>query len=115
MSKAFGITFAAAVAVIALLVWFGFKTTKGNHLEPVGSIGKVRVQKVSDDVSFIVIDFKVQNDSDRDMLVHSVNGTLETADGTAEGGSIAASDLVSAFHDYPMLGEQYNPVLKERD
>jgi hypothetical protein len=28
---------------------------------------------------------------------------------------VAAADVAAAFKSYPLLGEQYNPVLKERD
>jgi hypothetical protein len=116
MSKAFGITFAAAVVVIAGLIWFGFANTEGNHLAPTGSIGKVRTVKATDDVTFMVIDFKVKNDSDRDMIVHSVETAIDTADGnTVMGSGVAGADIKNAFKNYPLLGDQYNPVLKERD
>jgi hypothetical protein len=115
MSKAFGFAFGAALVVICFLIWTGFRNTKGNHLAPEGTIGKVRVQQVTDDVTFMVIDFNMKNDSDRDMIVHSITGTVQTADGGVDGSAVAASDLVSAFKLYPLLGEQYNPVLKERD
>jgi hypothetical protein len=116
MSKSFGITFAAAIVVIAALVWFGFAKTEGNHLVPTGFIGKVRTVKADDNVTFMVIDFKVKNDSDRDMIVHSVETAIDTADGnTLMGGGVAVADIKSAFRNYPLLGDQYNPVLKERD
>jgi hypothetical protein len=115
MSKAFGIAFGAALVVIVILVWTGFATTKGNHLAPSGTIGKVRVQSVTDDVTFMIIDFNMKNDSDRDMIVHSISGTVQTPEGDVDGSGVAASDLVSAFRLYPLLGDQYNPVLKERD
>src|SRR6266851_4064164 len=101
MSKAFLIAFGAAVIVIAGLVWSGFKTTQGNHLVPAGSIGKVRTIKPSDDVTFMVIDFKIKNDSDLDMVVHSVESAVDAADGsTIAGHAVAAVDVVSAFRGY---------------
>jgi hypothetical protein len=116
MTKAFGITFAAAIVVIGALIWFGFANTEGNHLIPTGSIGKVRTVKATDDVTFMVIDFKIRNDSDRDMIVHSMETAIDTADGnTVTGGSVAVADITNAFRNYPLLGDQYNPVLKERD
>ena len=116
MSKVFVITFAAAVVIIAALIWTGFQKTAGNHLAPTGSIGKVRTVKAADDVTFMVIDFKVKNDSDRDMVVHSVETAIDTADGnTVMGGTVAGSDIKNAFKSYPLLGDPYNPVLKERD
>ena len=116
MSKAFLITFGAAIAVIGVLIWVGFAGTKGNHLAPTGSIGKVRTVKATDDVTFMVIDFKVRNDSDRDMIVRTVESAVDTADGgTVMGSGVAGADIKSAFRNYPLLGDQYNPVLKERD
>jgi hypothetical protein len=116
MSRAFLITFGAAIAVIGVLIWVGFANTKGNHLAPTGSIGKVRTVKATDEVTFMVIDFKVRNDSDRDMIVRSVESAIDTADGgTVAGGGVAGADIKSAFRNYPLLGDQYNPILKERD
>ena len=116
MSKAFGITFAVAIVVIGGLIWLGFSKTEGNHLAPTGTIGKVRTVKATDDVTFMVIDFKVKNDSDRDMIVHSVETAIDTADGnTVMGSGVAGADIKNAFKNYPLLGDQYNPVLKERD
>jgi hypothetical protein len=116
MNKTFGITFAAAIVLIAGLIWLGFAKTEGNHLAPTGSIGKIRTVKATDEVTFMVIDFRVQNDSDRDMIVHSVETAIDTADGnTIMGGGVASADIKSAFRNYPLLGDQYNPILKERD
>lgn len=115
MSKPFGIAFGVAVVVIAILIGIGFHTTKGNHLEPVGAIGKLRTMKVADDITLMVVDFNVKNDSDRDMVVRTVDGTIDTADGPQQSSSVSAADAREAFRDYPLLGEQYNPVLKERD
>jgi hypothetical protein len=116
MSKAFGIGFAAMVVVLGIVIWTAFSKTAGNHLAPTGSIGKVRTLKIADDLTFVVIDFNVKNDSDRDMVVRTIAPSFEKADGTSVMGSmVAANDSVNAFHTYPVLGEQYNPPFKERD
>jgi hypothetical protein len=116
VSKVFLITFGCAVVVIAALIWLGFAKTAGNHLAPAGSIGKVRVVKASDDSTFMVIDFNISNDSDLAMTVHSIETNVDFPDGTTAPGSAASStDMPMAFKNYPLLGEQYNPVLKDRD
>jgi len=116
VSKPFLITFGAAVVVIAVLVWVGFANTKGNHLVPTGSIGKVRTAKASDEGTFMVIDFNVKNDSDVDMVVHSIETSVDFPDGsTAPGSAASSTDIPMAFRNYTLLGEQYNPVLKDRD
>lgn len=115
MSKPFAIAFGSAVFVIAVLVAIGFHSTRGNHLAPTGAIGKVRTVKIADDITLMVVDFNVENDSDRDMIVRSVDGTIETSDGPVQSSSVSAADAADAFRIYPALGEQYNPVMKERD
>ena len=115
MSKPFGIAFGVALLIIVVIVWTAFSKTSGNHLAPEGRIGKVRVQPVTDDISFMVIDFEMKNDSDRDMIVHSISASVDASGENVEGTPVAAGDLEGAFHNYPALGEQFNPVLKERD
>lgn len=116
MSKPFGIAFGAAVVVIAIVIWTGFVKTAGNHLAPTGKIGKVRTAQAADDLTYMVIDFNAKNDSDVDMIVHSIEGEIVTADGdTIMASPVAAADVETAFRSYPLLGEQYNPVLKDRD
>ena len=116
MSKAFGIAFAAAIVVIALLVWRGFVSTKGNHLDPVGKIGKVRAQKVDDNEVVVVLDFYLRNDSDVAMVVRSIEGSIDAADGSViNGNMVSVADLANVFRNYPNLGERYNPPLKARD
>ena len=116
MSKVFLITFGAAVVLIAAFIWLGFAKTKGNHLVPTGSIGKVRTVKASDESTFMVIDFNVKNDSDVDMVVHSIETTVDFPDGsTAPASAASSTDMPMAFKNYPLLGEQYNPVLRDRD
>src|SRR6185312_3283314 len=91
MSKAFGIGFAAMAVVLGVVIWLAFSKTAGNHLAPVGSIGKVRTVKVTDDLTFVVIDFNVKNDSDRDMVVRTIAPSFEKADGTFVTGSLVAA------------------------
>ncbi len=116
MSKPFAIAFGVAAIIIIALVWTGFEKTAGNHLVPAGSIGKIRTVGTSDDTTLMVIDFNLKNDSDRNMVVRSITGTVTTADGAAlVGDLVAAADLGIVFQQYPLLGQQYNPVLKVRD
>jgi hypothetical protein len=116
MSKAFGIAFGAAVLVIVILVWVGFANTKGNHLVPTGKIGKVRVQPLDDTMARMVLDFNLDDDSDRPMIIRSIEATIELPGGkTVTGTPFAAADVQKVFRNYPLLGDQYNPPLKARD
>jgi hypothetical protein len=116
MSKPFLAAFGIAIAVIALLVWQGLVSTKGNHLEPTGKIGKVRAQKVDDNEMIVILDFNLKNDADREMVVRNVESSMDTADGASVNGSIiAGKDLANVFSNYPEIGEQYNTPLKARE
>ena len=116
MSKIFLYTFATALAVIGFVVWRGFVNTSGNHLAPLGKIGKVRVQKMDDSTSLAIVDFNVRNDSDRNMVVRSLDLAVNMLNGTrVEGSIVSASDAAKVFAAYPTLGEQYNQGMKERD
>lgn len=116
MSKPFVAAFAIAIAVIAVLVWQGFISTKGNHLEPTGKIGKVRAQKVDDNEVIAVVDFKIVNDADIAMVIRNIEASIHTADGSSVTGNlIAGKDMANFFRNYPDVGEQFNPPLKDRD
>jgi hypothetical protein len=116
MSKPFTVAFGIAIAVIALLVWQGFISTKGNHLEPSGKIGKVRAQKVDDNEMIVIVDFNLKNDADIPLVVRNVESRIDLADGSSvDGNLIAGADLANFFRNYKEIGEQYNAPLKARE
>ena len=107
MNKSFGIALGVAAAIVAVIVLLMWKSD--------GKIGGVRVQRVEDDVSFVVFDFTIKNDSGTDVVVSRITGSVETPTGIVEGNAVAARDLLTAFRAYPALGEQSSEPLKERD
>ena len=116
MSKAFSIGFGVAAVIIAALIWRGFVVTKGNHLDPVGKIGKVRALQVEEGQMVAVVDFNLRNDADVDLIVRKVEAEMTAADGSVvEGGVVAAPDLDKVFLYYPDIGEKFNPALKATD
>jgi hypothetical protein len=116
VSKGFAIGFAITLAVIALVIWRIAAATKGNHLAPITRVGKVRVQKVDDNESIVILDFSLNNDSDRKLVVRTVESHLDSPDGSSVDGSvIAARDLDNVFRNYPELGDKYNPPFKAWD
>jgi hypothetical protein len=116
MSKVFLATFVAAAAIIVGLVAWGFVSTKGNHLEPAGKIGKLRTQPADDGLTIVIADFNIVNDSDRPMEVRSIDATLEMPDGQAVAASqVPSPDIAKLFRAYPLLGEQFNPPLHLRE
>lgn len=116
MSKGFVIAFASGLLVVALAIGAVFYAKKGTHLEPRGSILKVRTQAIDDQNSVAVLEVRLVNDSDVQMIVRQVEVNLETKEGhELPGAIVAASDAKSIFKYYPRLGEQYNEPLMAQD
>ncbi len=115
MSKAFGIGFGVAALVIIALIWSGFEKTKGNHLAPSGWISNVRVQKIADEETLMVIDFGLINDSDVQMVAATIDPSFTARDGKEIHGTLFASaDLPKTFEFYPALGPMTHPPLPLR-
>ena len=115
MSKAFLLTFVAGLAVISLVIWGLVVKQSGAHIDPKGSILKVRTIKLDDAVSAAVIEVRLSNDADYPVVVRTIDTKAMTAKGEQQGNPVAEMDVKDLYKNYPALGEQYNPVLKERD
>lgn len=115
MSKVFGIGFGAAVVAIIVLVWTGFVNTKGNHLAPSGWISNVRVQGLADELTLMVIDFGILNDSDVQMIAAKIDPWIITRGGKEIHGQLfAGSDMAKTFAFYPALGPMLHQPLPLR-
>jgi hypothetical protein len=110
MTKLIGFT--AAVFLILLGIWFGFIQTKGNHLAPTGWISNVRTQALADDLTLMVIDFGLLNDSDQQMVAGTIDPYITTPGGNnIHGTMFSGGDLAKTFAFYPKLGPAINPPL----
>jgi hypothetical protein len=116
MSKGFIIAFAVGLLVVACVIGGVFYTKKGTHLEPRGSILKVRTQAIDDKNSIAVLEVRLVNDSDVQMIVRQIEVNLETKEGhQLPGAIVAGGDAKSVFQYYPQLGEQFNEPLMAQD
>jgi hypothetical protein len=78
-------------------------------------VGKLRIQKLDENMSVVILDFSVDNDSDRKLVVRTIDATLDGTDGSSTDGHVIASrDLLNIFKNYPEL-EQFNPPFKAWD
>ncbi len=110
MTKIVG--FACGVFALLLVVWLGLIETKGNHLAPNGWISNIRGQALSDEITLLVVDFGVLNDSDQQMVVSAIDPWITTQGGNNIHGSLyAGSDVAKALKFYPKLGPQMNEPL----
>ena len=115
MSKGLAITFLVGLVVVALAVWGVFYKQRGAHIDPKGSILKVRTVALDDKTSAAVMDVRISNDADYPVVARTIEVKAVTSNGDVKGNVIAAGDLKDMFKYYQALGEQYNEVLKQRD
>jgi hypothetical protein len=115
MTKPFAVTLLIGLLVVGIGIWAVFYKQSGAHIEPKGSILKVRTIKLDDKDSAAVIDVRVGNDSDYALVARTLEATAVTSNGPAEGNIVAEMDVKELFKNYPLLGEQFNPVMKARD
>jgi hypothetical protein len=115
MSKVFALTFLAGLLFIGAGIWAVLYKQQGAHLDPKGSILKVRTLKLDDNASAAIVDVRVTNDADYQLVARNIEASVVTDKGDLPGNVVAEVDVKDLFKNYPILGEQYNPVLKARE
>ena len=112
MNKRLLIFFALGVVAIGIAVVVILSANKGSHLELIGKVLKVRTGPLGDGNSIAVMDFRVENPSDKPFVVRTVDIALEKKDGEmVDGVTVARSDLKQLFQYNKFLGGQYNDGL----
>jgi hypothetical protein len=115
MSKPFLITFLGGLLIIGGAIWVVFLRQAGAHIEPKGSILKVRTIKLDDKDSAAVVEVRLSNDADYQLVARNIEASAVTGQGEVAGNVVAEVDVKSLYQIYPVLGEQFNPVMKVRD
>jgi hypothetical protein len=115
MSKGFAVTFLIGLLVIGAAVWAVFYKQEGAHIDPKGSILKVRTLKLDDNSSAAVAEVRLTNDADYPLIVRSIEASAVTRKSDVPGNIVAEVDVKDLFKNFPLLGEQYNPVMKARE
>jgi hypothetical protein len=116
MSKRLLIFFGVGVVAIAIAVVVILGANKGSHLQLQGQILKVRTGALGEGNSIAVMDFRVENPSDRPFVVRMVDIALEKTNGEmVDGVTVSKSDLKKLFQYNRFLGDQYNDGLGLQD
>jgi len=115
MSKPFVITFVVALLLIGAGIWTVFVRQAGAHIEPKGSVLKVRTLKLDDTNSAAVVEVRISNDSDYAVVTRTIEMSVAGKSGELQGNVVAEVDVKDLYKNFPLLGEQYNPILKARD
>jgi hypothetical protein len=92
-----------------------FYKQEGAHIDPKGSILKVRTLKLTDNSSAAIVEVRLTNNADYALVARSIEASVVTGKGDVPGNIVAEMDVKDLFKNFPILGEQYNPVLKARD
>lgn|GEM_PF-862075 len=115
VSKQFWGFLIAGVAIVGAAIGFLLLGTKGNHLEVLGDILKVRTLPMSN-ATIVIVDFRVRNPSDIPFVMKGATLTLETAKGEIlDGTTVAKSDVETLFEYNKILGPKFNDVLGIKD
>jgi hypothetical protein len=115
MSKTFALTFLFGLLVVGAAIWVLFIKQEGAHIEPKGSILKVRTLKLDDEHSAAIVEVRLLNNADYAVVARSIEVSAVAGSGEVQGNVAAEMDVKNLFKYYPALGEQFNPVLKARD
>ena len=116
MNKRLLIFFGLGVVAMAIAVVVIVTGNKGAHLQLVGKILKVRTGALGEGNSIAVMDFRVENPSDKPFVVRTVDISLEKKDGKmVDGVTVSKADLKQMFQYNRFLGDQYNEGLGLQD
>jgi hypothetical protein len=116
VSKRLLIFFGIGVVAVAIAVVVIWTANKGAHLQLVGKIIKVRTGALGEGNSIAVMDFRVENPSDKPFVVRDVAISLEQKNGEMlDGVTVSKSDLKRLFQYNRFLGDQYNDGLGLQD
>jgi hypothetical protein len=116
MNKRLLIFFGVGVVAVVIAVFAILTTNKGAHLQLQGKILKVRTGALGEGNSIAVLDFRVENPSDKPFVVRDVEISLEKTNGEmSEGVTASKGDLKQIFQYNRFLGDQYNDGLGIKD
>jgi hypothetical protein len=116
MNKRLLILFGVGLVAMAIAVVVILSANKGSHLELIGKILKVRTGALGEGNSIAVMDFRVENPSDKPFVVRDVQITLEKPNGEmVDGVTVSKADLKQLFQYNRFLGDQYNDGLGLQD
>jgi hypothetical protein len=116
MSKRLLIFFGIGVVAVAIAVVVILSANKGAHLQLQGKIMKVRTGALGEGNSIAVMDFRVENPSDKPFVVRTVDIALEQKNGEMlDGITVSKADLKQLFQYNRFLGDQYNDGLGLQD
>ena len=105
MNKRLLIFFGLGVVAIAIAVVVIVSANKGSHLELQGKILKVRTGPLGEGNSIAVIDFRVENPSDKPFVVRTVDISLEKRNGEmVDGVTVSRGDLKQLFGEAARSG-----------
>lgn len=112
MNRGFLLAIAGAAALLLLLVAGIFYKQRGDHLEPIGKILKVRSVPADENHTVAVLDLRIQNDSDVPLVIRDLFITIAPKGGDdLKGAVVSASGTKQVFEYYKDLGELYNEPL----
>lgn len=107
---------AIGLVVVGGMIWFGLFASRKAHVNLEGKVLKVRTVATDEKNTIVVVDFRVNNDSNIPFVAQEAFIFVAGPDGKdVEGVTVARSDMNRIFDYYKLLGPKYNEVLIIRD
>jgi hypothetical protein len=104
------------LAAIGLMIWGGLFASRKARVNLEGKILKVRTVATDEKNSIVVLDFRVNNDSNILFVAHETQIFVTGPDGNeVEGITVSRRDMDRIFDYYKLLGPKYNEVLIIQD
>ena len=97
MSKPFLLTFLIGLLVIGGGIWVVFLRQEGAHIDPKGSILKVRTMKLDDSNSVAVVDLRLTNDADYQLVARNIETSADAGKGEVQGNVVAEMDVKGLY------------------
>jgi hypothetical protein len=116
MNRNFIAFLAIGLLVVGAMIWGGLFASRKAHVNLEGKILKVRTVATDDKNTIVVVDFRVNNDSNIPFVAQDAFIFVTGPDGNeVEGITVSRPDMNRIFDYYKLLGPKYNEVLIIRD
>jgi hypothetical protein len=108
--------FGAGLVATLLIAGFVIFLKRGDRLQPTGRVLKERSIDLNDETALLLLDIRLENDSDVVMTVGKIGMSAQMPDGGQFTGRLLGKrDLLATFGYFPLLGEKFNEPLGSND
>ncbi len=110
------VTSLIAIGVVVAILGGILLITRNNPVRLSGEVLKVRTQMLDETSSLAVLDVRIVNPSNQQLMVKDIAVKITSADGKVSDGEVLSdSEAIRIFEYFKALGPKYNPSLMLRN